>query len=175
MWVQIPLGKYPHIYNCQLTQKRFTADFLTKELHVNNGEVPQYYMEGSHEAIIVPEEFEAMQEEIARRKELGRACRDKAFHSKIICGDCRSFYGRKVWHSTDEYKTVVFQCNRKFKNEDRCQTPTLPEEEIKQRFMAAYNELLGSRKAVLADWSLSVKRFATPLKSMQCWHGSGMK
>ena len=54
-----------------LPQKRFTVDFLTKELRVNNGEVPQYYVEGSHEAIIAPEEFEAVREEMARRKELG--------------------------------------------------------------------------------------------------------
>jgi site-specific DNA recombinase len=40
-----------------LLQKRFTVDFLTKELRENNGEVPQYYVEGSHEAIISPEEF----------------------------------------------------------------------------------------------------------------------
>lgn len=137
-----------------LLQKRFTANFLTKELRVNNGEVPQYYVEGSHEAIIAPEEFEAVQEEMARRKELGRAYSDKAFHSKIICGDCGGFYGRKVWHSTDEYKSVIFQCNRKFKNEDRCRTPKLTEEEIKQRFLAAYNELMGSRATVIADCEL---------------------
>ena len=62
-----------------LLQKRFTVDFLTKELRVNNGEVPQYYVEGSHEAIISPEEFQAVQEEMARRKELGRAYSDRAF------------------------------------------------------------------------------------------------
>ncbi|MEA4948439.1 MAG: recombinase zinc beta ribbon domain-containing protein [Petrimonas sp.] len=137
-----------------VTQKRFTADFLTKELRVNNGEVPQYYVEGSHEAIIAPEEFQAVQEEMARRKELGRAYSDKAFHSKIICGDCGGFYGRKVWHSTDEYRSVIFQCNQKFKNENRCQTPILTEEEIKQRFLTAYNELMGNRSTVLADCEL---------------------
>ena len=137
-----------------LLQKRFTSNFLTKELRVNNGEVPQYYVEGSHEAIIAPEEFETVQEEMARRKELGRAYSDKAFHSKIICGDCGGFYGRKVWHSTDEYKSVIFQCNRKFKNTDRCKTPKLAEEEIKHRFLTAYNELLGSRNTVLADCEL---------------------
>lgn len=137
-----------------LLQKRFTSNFLTKELRINNGEVPQYYVEGSHEAIIAPEEFQAVQEEMARRKELGRAYSDKAFHSKIICGDCGGFYGRKVWHSTDEYKSVIFQCNRKFKNEDRCRTPKLTEEEIKQRFLAAYNELMGRRDTVLADCEL---------------------
>jgi site-specific DNA recombinase len=134
-----------------LLQKRFTADFLTKDLRPNRGEVPQYYVEGAHEAIIAQEEFEAVQDEMTRRKELGRAFSDKAFHSKIICGDCGGFYGRKVWHSTDEYKCVIFQCNRKFKNEDKCQTPKLTEDDIKQRFLAAYNELMGNRDAVLAD------------------------
>lgn len=137
-----------------LLQKRFTSNFLTKELRINNGEVPQYYVEGSHEAIIAPEEFQAVQEEMARRKELGRAYSDKAFHSKIICGDCGGFYGRKVWHSTDEYKSVIFQCNRKFKNEERCRTPKLTDNEIKQRFLTAYNELMDSRDAVLADCDL---------------------
>ena len=137
-----------------LLQKRFTANFLTKELRINNGEVPQYYVEGSHEAIIAPEEFDAVQGEMARRKELGRAYSDKAFHSKIICGDCGGFYGRKVWHSTDEYKSVIFQCNRKFNNEDRCRTPKLTEDEIKGRFLAAYNELMGSRNTVIADCEL---------------------
>ena len=137
-----------------LLQKRFTANYLTKELRINNGEVPQYYVEGSHEAIIAQDEFEAVQDEMARRKDLGRAYSDKAFHSKIICGDCGGFYGRKVWHSTDEYKSVIFQCNRKFKNEERCRTPKLTEDEIKSRFLAAYNELMGSRTAVLADCEL---------------------
>lgn len=126
-------------------QKRFTSNFLTKELRINNGEVPQYYVEGSHEAIIAPEEFQAVQDEMTRRKELGRAYSDKAFHSKIICGDCGGFYGRKVWHSTDEYKSVIFQCNQKFKNEDRCRTPKLTEDEIKRRFLIAYNKLMVSR------------------------------
>ncbi|MFA7190398.1 MAG: recombinase family protein [Sphaerochaetaceae bacterium] len=137
-----------------LLQKRFTVDFLTKELRVNNGEVPQYYVENSHEAIIAPEEFETVQEEMARRKELGRAYSDKAFHSKIICGDCGGFYGRKVWHSTDEYRSVIFQCNQKFKNMKKCTTPTLTEDEIKQRFLVAYNELMGNRSTVLADCEL---------------------
>ena len=43
-----------------LLQKRFTVDFLTKELRVNNGEVPQYYVEGSHEAIVAPEESDTV-------------------------------------------------------------------------------------------------------------------
>ena len=44
-----------------LLQKKFTVDFLTKKTKVNEGEVPQYYVEESHPAIISPEEFELVQ------------------------------------------------------------------------------------------------------------------
>lgn len=50
-----------------LLQKTYTADYLTKKLKVNNGEVPQYYIEDDHEAIISPEVFDWVQIEIARR------------------------------------------------------------------------------------------------------------
>lgn len=39
-----------------LLQKCFTVDFLSKKKKANEGEVPQYYVENSHPAIIVPEE-----------------------------------------------------------------------------------------------------------------------
>ena len=56
-----------------LLQKTFTADFLTKRKQKNNGEIPQYYVNESHEAIIPPDEFEDVQIEMARRKEIGRS------------------------------------------------------------------------------------------------------
>ena len=37
-----------------LLQKEFTVDFLNKKTKKNEGEVPQYYVEGNHEAIIPP-------------------------------------------------------------------------------------------------------------------------
>ena len=41
-----------------LLQKRYTVDFLRKKTKVNEGEVPQYYVENSHPAIIEPEEWD---------------------------------------------------------------------------------------------------------------------
>ena len=49
-------------------QKTFTVDFLQKKIKINEGEVPQYYVENSHAAIIDPEEWERVQLELARRK-----------------------------------------------------------------------------------------------------------
>ena len=42
-----------------LLQKKFTVDFLTKKQKVNEGEVPQYFIEDSHPPIIDPQEFGA--------------------------------------------------------------------------------------------------------------------
>ncbi len=55
-----------------LRQKCFTVDFLTKKKKQNEGEVPQYYVEHSHEPIITPEEFDKVQAEFERRKRISR-------------------------------------------------------------------------------------------------------
>ena len=136
-----------------LLQKKFTTDFLTKKQKVNEGEVPQYYVEGSHEAIIDPLDFEYVQAEMARRKRVGRAYSgDSAFASRIICGDCGGYYGPKVWHSNDPYRKVIWRCNRKFnKGQHKCQTPTLDEGTIKQLFLQAYSKMMGNREQLIGD------------------------
>ena len=135
-----------------LLQKSFTVDFLEKKTKVNEGEVPQYYVEGSHEAIIDPEEWEMVQAEIARRRTLGRRYSgNNIFASRLICGDCGEFYGQKVWHSTDAYRKQIWRCNSKFKGESKCCTPTLDTETIKQKFMEAYNKLMPDKETVIEN------------------------
>ena len=51
-------------------QKKFTVDFLQKKMKVNEGEVPQYYVENNHEAIIPRQLFMQAQEELLRRAHL---------------------------------------------------------------------------------------------------------
>ena len=144
-----------------LLQKRFTTDFLTKKQKVNEGEVPQYYVEGSHQAIIEPDEFEQVQAEMARRKRVGRSYSgDSIYASRIICGDCGGYYGPKVWHSNDPYRRVIWRCNRKFKAGQKCSTPTISEETIRQLFLEAYNRLLADRESTLANCKLMYETLA---------------
>ena len=138
-----------------ITQKKFTIDFLDKKMKVNEGEVPQYYIEQSHQPIIDPEEFDKVQAEFVRRKGLGhRYSGNSIFAARIVCGDCGSFYGSKVWHSNSKYRRTIWQCNRKFKGGEKCQTPHLMEEDIKARFLGAFNKLLCGKNTLLDDCRL---------------------
>ena len=144
-----------------LLQKKFTVDFLQKKMKANEGEVPQYYVEGSHPAIIIPEEWDQVQTEIARRKQLGRAYSGKSvLSSKLICADCGGYYGSKVWHSTDRYRRVIWQCNDKF--EKKCGTPVLDTETIQRMFIQAYNQMMENQIQVIADCEL-MRRTLTDL------------
>lgn len=141
-----------------LLQKRFTVDFLTKRTKTNTGEVPQFYVAGSHEGIISPHEFDLVQAEIERRKGIGgHYSGSSVFSSKLVCADCGAFFGQKVWHSTDKYRKVIWRCNAKFNGEHKCATPHLTEEDIKAMFLKAYNQLMGNREQVIADCRLMLE------------------
>ena len=135
-----------------LLQKSYTVDFLTKKTKVNEGEIPQYYVEDNHEAIIDPEVFEMVQREMAKRGK-GKKYHSgvHAFSTKIKCGECGSWYGSKVWHSNSKYRKTIWQCNHKFDGDCRCQTPHLTDEEIQLHFLSAANKLLATKAAVIAN------------------------
>lgn len=160
-----------------LLQKRYTVDFLTKERKLNHGEVPQYYVQNSHQAIIDPDDFDAVQAEIARRKEINRpnTC-GSVFSSKIVCSDCGGYYGPKVWNSNRPNRKIIWRCNDKYKHEPHCQTPHITEEEIRVQFVEAFNRLLGMKEHVIADCRIaretlrdctSVKREIADLRKEQ--------
>ena len=58
------------IYRRCPAAKTYTVDFLNKKRVQNNGIVPQYYVENSHEPIIPRELYMQVQEEMARRANL---------------------------------------------------------------------------------------------------------
>lgn len=135
-----------------LLQKQYTADFLTKKRKKNHGEIPQYYVEGSHEAIISPETWALVQTEMARRKKMRtRYSSSSIFSSKIMCSECGSWYGAKVWHSNDKYRKLVFQCNHKYKNDKVCRTPYITEDEIKEAFVKALNAVVTEKDELIAN------------------------
>ena len=132
-----------------ILQKTYKRDLLSRRV-ANNGEVRKYLVENGHEAIITPEQFEMAQQELeARRKENRQHSSKSIFTSKLVCGDCGCFFGSKVWHSTDKYRSVVWQCNNKFKADEKCSTPHLREGVIKEVFIKALNKLVTDKGQAL--------------------------
>lgn len=135
-----------------LLQKCYTVDFLTKKRKKNEGEVPQYYVKNSHEAIISPEVYDLVQAEIKKRAQSPRIFSSSSpFSSKIECAECGSFYGSKVWHSNSKYRRVVWRCNAKYKDKEKCKTLHVYEEKIKEEFVKAFNTLIENKYEVIKD------------------------
>ena len=122
-------------------------------MKTNEGEVPQYYVEESHEAIIPPDEWDKVQKEFVRRKAMGRSYSGNSiFATKVICEDCGSFFGSKVWNSTSEkYRRTIWQCNNKFKGEQKCSTPHITEETLREAFIEAFNILFCNMDEVIQN------------------------
>ena len=140
-----------------LLQKTFTPDYLTKKTKKNDGQIPQYYVENSHPAIVTPEMYDAVQAEMERRQATKtRYSGVDILASKIICGECGSFYSPKVWHSTDQYRRVIYQCGHKYKGEHRCSTPNLTAETIKAAFVRAFNEMISNKNEIISNLRKSI-------------------
>lgn len=125
-----------------LLQKTFTVDYLTKEVRKNNGEVPSVRVRNSHEAIIEPKVFDRVQEILAASAKRRAKVRTRhPFAGKLVCGDCGTFYGHKVWRlrSTGE-RYNVWYCNHKYDGNETCDSPRLRDEEIKAAFEKVLQE-----------------------------------
>ena len=143
-------------------QKTFTEDFISKKHVVNEGQLPMYHVEDNHPAIITHEMFAAAQDEFIRRAEDGTK-KESAdiFASRLICGKCGSFYGRKTWHSTDQYTKRIWQCNEKYRTRDKesrkNHAPKLSEDEIKRAATAGMNKVIADRDRIIIDRLLKEK------------------
>ena len=97
------------------------------------------------------DQFDQVQAETLRRKEMKKYSGVGLFSSNIKCGECGSWYGSKVWHSNDKYRKVIYRCNHKYTNGCNCKPPHINEEELKEMFLKAANELFSEKKEILAN------------------------
>lgn len=146
-----------------LLQKFYTVDYLTKKQRRNAGEVQQYYVEGNHEAIIPPPVFDMVQRELAKRKPgPNRHSGVYIFSGSVYCAECGGLYGSKTWHSTDKYRRVIWQCNKKYDKGAHCKTPHLSEDELKSSFISAFNKLLTERDEIHENFDLLQQQLFNP-------------
>lgn len=79
-----------------LLQKEFIEDPITKKRRKNKGQLPQYYIENTHEAIIDMDTWKYVQDEMERRRKLGalanKSLNTCCFTGKIKCPYCGFSY-----------------------------------------------------------------------------------
>lgn len=140
-----------------LLQKTYTVDVLTKKRVKNNGIVPQYYVENSHEPIIPRDLYMQVQEEMLRRANLHSGANRKkrvysskyALSSIVYCSKCGDIYRRIAWNNRGKHSTVWRCVNRVEHGPDCCDAPTVQEEELQNAVVKAINMALGGKDEML--------------------------
>ena len=104
-----------------LLQKTYIADCISKKCKKNNGELPMYYVENNHPAIIERAVFDKVQIEISHRNskpkvkqkgtktELSKYSSKYALTELLFCGECGTPYRRVTW-TRNGNKKIVWRC-----------------------------------------------------------------
>ena len=64
---------------------------------------------------------------------------------------------RHLWHSTDKYKETIYRCKDKYKNEKKCDTPHIRDDEIQRWIVSALNKVIDNRKEIIGNIKLLMK------------------
>lgn len=155
-----------------LLQKTYTTDFLNKTRVKNTGIVPQYYVEGNHEAIIPREIYMRVQEELVRRRVVKTSANGKkrsyscnhCFSQIIICGDCGEMFRRIHWNNRG-CKSIVWRCISKLEPTGlECHARTINELDLQEIVLTALNELLGDKSKYQKQLQQTSHRSSEPLQ-----------
>ena len=117
--------------------------------------MPQYYVEGNHEAIIPKEIFLRVQDELVRRstkkvspngRKVSYSCQHY-FSQLIYCGECGEMFRRLHWNNRG-CKSIVWRCVSRVQPTGlECHARTVSEEVLQQVFVKALNELLSHKES----------------------------
>ena len=112
-----------------LLQKQYRKNHIDKKLVPNRGELPMYYVTGSHEPIIDQAAFDKAQvrlNKLARQAENRRKPTRSTFSGLIRCGLCGSAYKRVTCRSKHFWNCTTFQT----KGKSECAAKRIPEETL---------------------------------------------
>ena len=115
-----------------LLQKTFVDDPITKVERINRGELLQYFVEGSHEAIFDRDTYQRILAERARRaarfQPHPQTPSTYPFTGRIACEKCGAHFRRKIAGSPG-YKKPVWICDTfNTKGKAYCASKQIPEE-----------------------------------------------
>lgn len=148
-----------------LLQKTYTVDFLNKKRVQNKGIVLQYYVENSHEPIILRDLYMQVQEEMIRRANLHSGANRKkrvysskyALSSIVYCSKCGEIYRRIAWNNRGKHSTVWRCCTRVEHGPTACDAPTIQESDLQAAVVQAINLTLDNRENMMTTLQENVE------------------
>lgn len=149
-----------------LLQKTYTVDFLSKKRIKNNGIVPQYYVENSHEAIIPKNIYMRVQEELVRRRVIKVSANGKkrsysckhCFAQIVFCGECGEMFRRIHWNNRG-VKSIVWRCISRLEATGlECHARTVNETVLENVVVQAINQLLGDKSTYQAQLQQNIAK-----------------
>ena len=151
-----------------ILQKTYVKNFLDHKSVKNDRVLPKFHYENVLPVIIPKEMWYQTQAEMDRRKKIGaKYSSTSVFSSKLVCADCGDYYGKKLMHSQDKYRKSYYRCNGMYDNEEKCETPSLTEEQIQNKFIRAYNILQGNLPYVLEETNLTIDTLVKSLDQLR--------
>lgn len=131
---------------CSLCQKRVSEFGVFK---YNENEATKYYIENAHEAIVSPEIFDKVQEEIARRanpKLVGGHTPSYTFSKMIKCTVCGHTYAHKVQNGASPWRKGVWVCHyqNRYGLKGCCNT-RIKESVLEEKFVECFNEFITAK------------------------------
>lgn len=146
-----------------LMQKTFTANYLTKQHIRNTGQLNQYYIAENHPAIIPPEVWDAVQEEIARRRAFREAhgirgmsgSSTSPFYARLFCGDCGSKLQRIYQKGVRKPFWLCKSCGTR-----------MEDDLLRSRFCGAFNGTVARRTTLAVRWRETAEH-GTPLEKIR--------
>jgi len=149
-----------------LLQKTYTTMELPFTQKKNRGEMPQYYVEDSHEAIISNADFQRVQELMEWRRQFYTGQNKDAVYPlarKLMCAECGSTYKRKVLTKG----AVAWECKKHNISKELCAVPNVKEKEVYAAFITLYNRLKQKQSQILSPMYKYLERLYAPQQEAQ--------
>ena len=135
-----------------LLQKKYTTEFPFRKVK-NNGELPQYYIENNHPAIISREIFEVAQRVQSSRQRGDYSKTRHLLSGIIICPDCGHPFRRLIIN-----QTPYWVCSDQISGRANCRSFRYPEKSIYETFLLLVNKLAANREYILTPLISQLER-----------------
>ena len=130
-----------------LSNEKYVGDTLCQKTYktgfpfvqkINRGEVDQFYVEGTHPAIVSQEVYDKAQALRQMKKKQSKGP-DAVYplSRKMCCGTC----GFTIYRRVTRRGTGAWSCGRHLRSAANCPTGPIPEEDIYAAFLRMYNKL----------------------------------